>query len=505
MRKITFLLFLIISVILSAQSNTEVYLLDITTSNKKIELINLKNISNNEGYDNQPSFYDDNTILFSSTRNNQTDISKYTIEQGKSSWITETNSSSEYSPLKIPNTEKVSAIQLDTNGLQRLYQYSLENGQSEVLLKNLKVGYHVWYDETILVSTVLVANRMDLVISNLKDKSNRTVYKNVGRSLHKIPNSNLISFISDEDEKSSIKSLDPISGSIKTIKVLPITIKDMCWLPDNTLLIPDGKTIFHLSTVDDAPISIIHFEEDEINEISRLSVSPNGKLLALVSEESPSIIVQKQVNAFNAGNLNDFAANFSENIVVQNFPNDTLYIGNAKLKSSYQRFFQNNAKAHVKVVKRIIKKNLVIDEELVTIQGKEHHQAALYEIKNGEIISMSFIRDTQGAPEVEAIVQEQFNTWNAKDIDSFVKTFSDDIKVYEYQNKLYIDGQKQLYDLFAELFTQSPDLHCEIANRIIIGNIIIDEEIISDKTDSHKALVIYEVEKGKIFRMTTFR
>lgn len=505
MKKITFILFLTISVTLSAQSNTEVYLLDIIKPTEKIELVNLKNISNNEGYDNQPSFYDNNTILFSSTRNNQTDVSKYTIEQGKSSWITETNSGSEYSPLKIPNKEKVSAIRLDINGLQRLYQYNLENGQSKVLLKDLKVGYHVWYDETIVVSTVLVDNRMDLVVSNLKDKSNRTVYKNVGRSLHKIPNSNLISFISDEEGRSAIKSLDPISGSIKTIKVLPITIKDMCWLQDNTLLIPDGKTIFHLSTVDDAPISIIHFEEDEINEISRLSVSPNGKLLALVSGESPTIIVQKQVNAFNAGNLNNFAANFSENVVVQNFPNDTLYTGIAKLKSSYQRLFQNNSKTHTKVVNRIVIRNIVIDEELVTIDQKEHHQTTLYEIKNGEIISMSFIRDTQGSPEVEAIVQEQFNTWNSKDIANFVKTFSDTIKVYEYPTKLYIDGQKQLYDLFSELFTQSPDLHCEIASRIIIGNIIIDEEIIADKTDSHKALVIYEVEKGKIFRMTTFR
>ncbi|KGL61735.1 hypothetical protein PHEL85_1516 [Polaribacter sp. Hel1_85] len=41
-----------------------------------MELINLKNISNNDGYDNQPSFYDNNTILF---YKKQTDIKSYYI------------------------------------------------------------------------------------------------------------------------------------------------------------------------------------------------------------------------------------------------------------------------------------------------------------------------------------------------------------------------------------------------------------------------------------------
>lgn len=487
-----------------AQSNTEVFLVDITSSNEKLELVNLKNISKNDGYDNQPSFYDANTIVFSSTRNGQTDIKSYKIDSGKNSWITNTSFGSEYSPLKIPNSEAISAIRLDNSELQRLYSYDLATGTSKVLLKDLKVGYHVWFNSTILVSTVLVDDRMDLVVSNLKDNTNFTVAKNVDRSLHKIPNAGLISFISNENNASTIKSLDPISGNIKTIKSLPIPIKDICWLTNNIVLIPNGKTIAQFNTTNDTIRVLYSFTEEEINEISRISVSPDNKQLVLVSEESPKIIVQKQVEALNQGNLENFTSCYSENVVVKNFPNDTLYIGNSELKSNYKKFFSNNANSNVKVVKRISNRNIVIDEELVTINGKEYHQVALYEIKNGTISSMSFIKGKQSSPEVEAIVQKQFDTWNAKDIDNFVKTFSDDIKVYEYQNTLYVDGQKQLYDLFSELFTQSPDLLCEISNRIIIGNIVIDKELISDKNDTHEAIVLYEVEKGKIFRMTTF-
>jgi hypothetical protein len=42
---------------------TEVYLFDLDMSNGKPVLSNPKNISNNPGYDNQPSFWDDDHVL----------------------------------------------------------------------------------------------------------------------------------------------------------------------------------------------------------------------------------------------------------------------------------------------------------------------------------------------------------------------------------------------------------------------------------------------------------
>ena len=53
---------LVISHFAVAQPNTEVYLFDLDRTDGKINLSNPKNISNNEGYDNQPSFLDNNTV-----------------------------------------------------------------------------------------------------------------------------------------------------------------------------------------------------------------------------------------------------------------------------------------------------------------------------------------------------------------------------------------------------------------------------------------------------------
>src|SRR5690606_11283985 len=91
-----------------AQVNTEIYLFDLTMDKTGPVLSNPKNISNNEGYDNQPSFMDDHTVLFASTRNGQTDILQFNITQGSTSeWLTNTQTGSEYSPLKIPGTNAI--------------------------------------------------------------------------------------------------------------------------------------------------------------------------------------------------------------------------------------------------------------------------------------------------------------------------------------------------------------------------------------------------------------
>ena len=59
--------------------NTEVHLFDIKNTYGKLTLVNHKNVSNNEGYDNQPSFYNDNLLTYVSSRNNQTDIATFII------------------------------------------------------------------------------------------------------------------------------------------------------------------------------------------------------------------------------------------------------------------------------------------------------------------------------------------------------------------------------------------------------------------------------------------
>ncbi|VAW13274.1 hypothetical protein MNBD_BACTEROID03-2779 [hydrothermal vent metagenome] len=502
MKKLLFLSLVQCSIAIYAQSGTEVYLFDLKIKNDTVSY-NLTNVSNNKGYDNQPSFYDDQTIIFSATRNQQTDIAKYDVATGSISWVTDTSVGSEYSPLKIPNKNEISSIRLDTTGLQRLYRYDISTGKSKELLKDLKVGYHVWYKKNILVSTVLVDDRMDLIVSNLKDKTNHTAQKNVGRSLYKIPNTELISYISKENENWLIKSMNPISGEIKEIVTLPKETEDMCWMADGTILAPKNNIILKFNPKTDKKWKVLHrFKEKEIYKISRMAISPTGNRMVIVSEDPPAIVVQKQVDSFNEGNLEAFISCYSEDVLVQNFPNDTSYIGKMKMEKGYQRFMANNPGAKVEVVKRIVIGNKVIDEEMVMISGKTHQQVALYEIDNGAIISMTFIHDKRVSVNPEVIVQKQLDAYNARDIEAFLDTYSNNVVVCNFPNKMQFKGIAKMRSSYSDFFKSTPDLNCIIKNRIIIGNKVIDEEYLTVNGVNFNAVAIYEVENGKIAKVT---
>ncbi len=287
MRKFLILIVAFLNFALSAQPDTEVYVFDLSAKENRFEVSNQRNISNNKGYDNQPSFYNDTTILFAATRNGQTDIAKYNVQNQKLDWISNTQQGSEYSPTKIPNQKAISAIRLDTTGKQLVYRYDDKKGTSEVLINDLIVGYHTWFTKDIIVSSVLEDGGLSLVISNLADKTNKTVQKKVGRSLHKIPNSQRISYISKENDIWEIKSLDPVSGvTQKIIHTIP-EAEDMCWLSNGAILMGKGNKIFKFNPKSDKEWSIFYmFQNSEIQKITRIAVNSKGTLLALVSETS---------------------------------------------------------------------------------------------------------------------------------------------------------------------------------------------------------------------------
>lgn len=490
---------------LFSQPDTEVHLVDIETVDGKTLVSNPRNISNNQGYDNQPYFYDDNSVVFASTREGQTDILKFNVLEGSTStWLTDTPTGSEYSPLRIPESNSVSAIRLDMDGLQRLYEYNIENDSSKVIVKGAKIGYHLWYTPDILVATVLIENRMDLIISNLEDEGRyKTSQKNVGRSLQSIPNTDLVSYISKENSENwELKSLNPATGATEKIIDLGKT-DDICWLRDGTLIAGKGNALYKFHLKNDKDWVLLQtFPDKNINNITRLAVNEVGTRLAFVAEPSPENIVQKQVDSYNAGNLDAFVNCYAKDVVVSDFPADTRYVGHEKMRENYSSLSPEKKVYDVEVVKRITLGNKVIDQEKVTGNGRIQMQVALYEVNDGKISSMTFIFDDSTVPNPENIVQKQLDAYNSRDIEAFVATYSEDIKLYQYPNKLNSDGQDALRKGYEGFFESTPDLRGEIKNRIVIGNKVIDEEYVTMNGNNFKAIAIYEVENGKISKVT---
>ena len=260
-----------------AQGETEVYLLDLTK-----DVDSPINISHNPGYDNQPSFWDNDHLLYTRTRAGQTDIVRYNLNSKKTEWLCDTPQGSEYSPLRIPESEAFSAIRLDTTGLQRLYRYTAD-GKNELLFSPLKIGYQRWVSATTLLCTVLVEDHMNLMLVQ-SDSTTKLIAEKVGRSLHRIPKRAQFSFILQKEGKSILSSFDPTTQDIEPLLTLPERVQDVAWLASGILIFAQGNTLFQWDPNTSSGVQVWK-KLRGINNISRLALRPNGKLLALVGNE----------------------------------------------------------------------------------------------------------------------------------------------------------------------------------------------------------------------------
>ncbi|UAM98605.1 nuclear transport factor 2 family protein [Polaribacter litorisediminis] len=391
MKKILFL-FLFITSLITAQVNTEIHLFDIEVSGDNYKLINGKNISNNKGYDSQPYFYNDNLVLFASERNGQTDIAKYNIRDHQLIYINNTKNGGEYSPQKIPNSKNVSAVRLDDDGLQRFYEYNFKTGKDKEIIPDLKVAYPAWFDKNTLVASVIVHDSLHLIVSDLKKKIYTTVAKIVGRSIHKIPNTNLVSFISKENKDYwLLKSLNPETKEIKVITSIGKS-EDITWLINGTLLMSMGNSIYKFNPKKDKkPNLFFRFIDENINNISRISVNSLSTKIAIVSEVSPEYLAEEQLAGYNNRNIDAFLKPFAKDVKVYNFPNKLSYEGIEKMRKRYESFFKNTPDLHCKLLKRIVYKDQVIDHELVTANGSTFKAVAIYKMENGKIVSVTFM------------------------------------------------------------------------------------------------------------------
>lgn len=62
-------------------------------------------------------------------------------------------------------------------------------------------------------------------------------------------------------------------------------------------------------------------------------------------------------------------------------------------------------------------------------------------------------------------------------------------------------GKNQIRGTYEQLFKTTPDLHCELAGRLIQGNIVIDKERVRMNGNFFEAIAIYHIENNKISKV----
>ena len=110
------------------------------------------------------------------------------------------------------------------------------------------------------------------------------------------------------------------------------------------------------------------------------------------------VIVQKQLDAYNARNLSEFLSLYNHDIEIYNYrENEPFISGIEALREVYEDVFDHSPELNATIKNRIVFENKVIDFESVTGRKGVHliEVIAIYEVKDNLIFRVTFIRKEQ--------------------------------------------------------------------------------------------------------------
>lgn len=97
-----------------------------------------------------------------------------------------------------------------------------------------------------------------------------------------------------------------------------------------------------------------------------------------------------------------------------------------------------------------------------------------------------------------SLAQQQLNAYNAHDLEAFLEPYAEDVEIYQFPDKLQMKGKTQMRAAY-QFVTKTPKLYCNLLNRIVQGNMVIDqEEVFGFGEKPIYASAIYIIEDGKI-------
>lgn len=115
-------------------------------------------------------------------------------------------------------------------------------------------------------------------------------------------------------------------------------------------------------------------------------------------------------------------------------------------------------------------------------------------INNGKVIKPEeLLKDTPAD-----LAQRQLNAYNLRDIEAFLEPYAQDVEIYTFPEKLQVKGKEAMRAMYTPMFANTPNLHCELVNRMVQGNTVIDQESVQFGNQMVEAIAVYHIEDGKI-------
>ena len=277
--------------------STDVYLVPLEITDGTVVPGVPVNLTDREGYDNQPAFTaDGRELLYSSIRDGQSDIYLRDLESGVTRRVT-TAETGEYSPTPRPGLPgAISVVRDYGDGVQQLWSYPLDGGAGEVLIGDDlgAIGYHAWVDESRLVLFVL-GEPPTLELATLDPSvpgsaAGRRLGANPGRALAPMPDGSGMSFVDKSQEGGWwLAVVDPGTDEVRRLFPTLPEREDYAWGPAGAAWMAEGSRLLRHAVDPGASWQeVADLGPHGVGVITRLAFHPEGRSIALVAERAPT-------------------------------------------------------------------------------------------------------------------------------------------------------------------------------------------------------------------------
>ncbi|NJL75964.1 MAG: hypothetical protein HC892_14025 [Saprospiraceae bacterium] len=283
------------NIVLAQVVTSNIYLFDLKkVSDREFRFQNPRYLTafNAKGYNNQPRFFNNSELYITvqTPQDKQVDIYLLDLARRSKYKVTETTES-EYSPTLMPDLSNFSAIRVEADGSQRLWQFPLDrlSDGKPVLKYETKVGYHHWLNSR-RVALFLVGEPNQLAIADVSTDQVRSIMSNVGRCFQTDPKTGNMAFVHKVTPRNwYIKQVNTYETNTQseTVTTTLSGSEDFVILSDGTYLMGSGSKLFKYHPSFDNEKGwreIADFKFYGIRNITRLAISNDNKL-AIVNEE----------------------------------------------------------------------------------------------------------------------------------------------------------------------------------------------------------------------------
>lgn len=286
--------------------DTDIFVADLDLAAGKVGAP--RNLTDRPGYDNQPAFLPDGSALLyvAAIDGGPTDVWRYDFAAKRARAVTVTPEA-EYSPTPIGNGRTFSAVRVALPAAegeaftdsQQLWTFAIDGTpRGPVRAEWTRVGYHAWIDEG-TVAMFIVGGGPDgaphtLVLGHVADGTRTPLARDIGRGLARAPDGR-VTYVDTADETEwRVATLAPGDVRPTTLAAVPATpgepaaarARDLCWLPDGTLLMSHGQSLERFDPRAPAKGWTVLATFPDLGPLSRIAVSRDGKRLAFVAERA---------------------------------------------------------------------------------------------------------------------------------------------------------------------------------------------------------------------------